>query len=1122
MTKYSSLKICLLGAPQVVLGEAPVTNFVTRKAEALFYYLVVTGRVHTRDALAALFWPDTIDSRAKKNLRDLLFNLRQILGDYLLITRSTVVFVHDRPYQLDVEQLRAHLKDFTPTAGLEALHSVISLYQGEFLEGFFVRDAGPFEEWMLLEREQLHELHLHALSLLIDYYIAAGEYNAALPFTQKLLGLQPWHEQAHRQQMLCLAHAGRLREALAQYELCRQLLASELALAPSAETTQLYEQLRVGELPRRNATTSSPAPVVRRITPQLPLVHQPPHNLPRQLTPFFGRTIEITQISTKLLQPDCAWVTLAGEGGIGKSRLALKVAREVLPYFRDGVWLVSLAELNLGGETSEVLAAAIGQLLQLSFVRAELLFPQLTRLLRERQLLLIVDNFELAGQAGAAFIHQLLQGTQQVKVLLISRHRLNYQAENLFVLDLLPVPDEDETISLPMDELLAYAAIALFVHRAAQVQFDFVLTEENAPAVVQICRIAQGLPLAIEMAATLIQRYTCAQIITLLMQNVRRLGVNFHDLPVRHHSLQATLTYSWQFLPEAESLILAQCALFLNSFTADAAIAVTGVTPAQLHRWESQALLQTVASGRYEMHALMRDYALVQLAKWPAIEATARDRHAHYFMELLQSTDIESSGNARAIDVLRTELSNICHSWEWLLQRNEYALLASVLQRLVWLFTSSGAHQTAVDLFQKSVKQLRQAMPTSAALLAQLLLEQAYFYIATAHLDGAKGLIQEALGLAQQLDDFLLTMTAYWRLGDMAWAQGDYSAHRSAYEQALTLAQANGRPQSEVHCLSNLGMNHDLRSEYKRAIRCYAAALSLTRQLGDAATENVIYNNLGVSSILLEDFMGAFQYYSESLELSRRLGDQEGSGFANLNFGLLYNTLGAWTKARWHGERALKIFRMIGDRRLEARALIQLGQTLHVTGESTAAASNCQQALQIARLHGYQAVEAEALTVWGQLLLARQQYVQAIATYREALTLWEKLGRSQRMLVAQSGLIDSLRLSGDLSAAKRVVEAVLTTESIAASLKAPTVVATEDDSAESAAHSSPVIASQVWWSCYQTLAVHGDPRASTLLQHAQQLLQAKAAQIADEQLRNSFLHEIDVHRQVLTLSFSTN
>ena len=220
---YSALKITLLGAPQVELDGTPVTGFATRKAEALFYYLAVTGRMHTRDALAALFWPDTSDRRAKKNLRDLLFNLRQLLGDYLIITRNTLAFAHDRPYWLDVEQLRTQVKQATSSAGLEALHNVIALYHGEFLEGFFVRDAIAFEEWMLLEREQLHEVHLHVLSRLADYYIAVQDYSAALPFTQKLLALQPWHEQAHRQQMLCLAHTGRLREALAQYHLCREL-----------------------------------------------------------------------------------------------------------------------------------------------------------------------------------------------------------------------------------------------------------------------------------------------------------------------------------------------------------------------------------------------------------------------------------------------------------------------------------------------------------------------------------------------------------------------------------------------------------------------------------------------------------------------------------------------------------------------------------------------------------------------------------------------------------------------------------------------------------------------------------------------------------------------------------
>ncbi len=1109
---YSPLKIRLLGTPQVALDEIPVTGFVTRKAEALFYYLAATGRVHARDALATLFWPDTTDTRAKKNLRDLLFLLRQILGDYLIITRNTVAFAQDRPYWLDVEQLRAQMKQVTPTAGLEALHGVINLYQGEFLEGFFVREATGFEEWLLLEREQLHELHFHALSLLTDYYITAQNYTAALPFTQKLLGLQPWYEHAHRQQMLCLAHTGRLHDALAQYALCRQLLFDELALAPSAETTELYEQLRAGHLPGARATLA-PNTLATLKPALVPLVQLPPHNLPRQLTPFFGRTIEITRITTKILQPDCVWLTITGEGGVGKSRLALKVARELLPSFRDGIWLVGLAEIRPGLDLSEQLAGLIGQRLQLSFVRTEPLLPQLLRLLRDRHLLLILDNFEQVGQAGAGFIHALLQATQQIKIMVISRHRLNYQAENLFVVDLLPLPDENEALTLPIDRLLAYAAIALFVHRAAQVQFDFVLTEENAPAVVQICRLAQGLPLAIELAATLIQHYACEQIVALLAQDTHHLQTNFHDLPPRHHSLQATLAYSWQFLSPAESVLMAQLTIFRGGFTATAATAITSATPAQLQQWESQALLQTLATGRYEMHTLMHHYAATELQKLPAIAAAACQRHALYFLELLAQTELTSTSDARTVEALHTELGNICRGWQWLLARGEYTLLLATLPRLVALFTISGTHLAAVDHFAHSLEQLRPATPASTPLLAQLLLEQAYFYISTARLEPAKGLIQEALQLAQAVDDPGLNMTAYWRLGDIAWAQGDYSAHRAAYEQAYELAQTMGRRQSEVHCLSNLGMSHDLRGEYHRAIRCYEAALRLTRQLGDVATENVIYNNLGVSSILFEDFTRALYYYGESLELSRRLGDQEGSGFANLNFGLLYNTLGAWSQAHWHGERALKIFRMIGNQRLEARALIQCGFALHMSGETSSASSYVQQALHIARTLGYQAVAAEALTAWGQLLLARQQVLQAIAVYREARALWQKLGRKQRLLLAQSGLADSLRLSGDLRAAAAEVELILA--AVFPDARPATLgLAAAPHETKGA---MPAIAGQVLWACYQTLAAQGDPRALSLLDQAQHLIQAKAANLADEQLRRSFLEQIDAHRLLLAV-----
>lgn len=1129
---HELLKISLLGAPQTTLDDMAVTGFITRKAEALFFYLAVTGRAHRRSALATLFWPDVPEQRAKKNLRDLLPCLRHLVGEHLLITRDVISFNQAAPYWLDIDVLQTNLKQITPATSLDALRTATNLYRGEFLEGFHVRDAPAYEEWVLVEREYLRELQMQGLHTLAERYIALQDYRAALVVTQRLLALEPWQEQAHRQQMICLAYSGRSNEALAQYATCRRLLAEELGLEPMTETTALYEQIRAGAFSvapqeERSLQIETNAPPFPGPSHAGFTFAPPPHNLPRQLTPFFGRAQEIAAICAKLQQPDCAWLTLTGEGGVGKTRLALKVGEALLPHFRDGVWFIPLLDIVPGDELPDQMVAAIGKVLQISFTGAEALAPQLVEHLRQKQLLLIFDNFEHltlhhSGNNGAAVLYTLLQGTQQVKLLITSRHRLNYHIEHLFSLDGLPLPDEEEVKpweggQTQIDDLLRYDSIALFVQRAGQNMANFSLNAENAAALVRICHAVEGLPLGIELAASLVQHYPCTQIANMLEQNYTVLTAPFHDLPLRHRSLQATLAYSWQLLSPAEGVILAQCAIFPDSFTATAASAITGATPTQLKRLESYMLLQQMGAERYAMHGLMRQYAFEQLHATPAAEQAARDRHCLYFAQFLQNQAERLSPDAWTIDTVREELGNLATSWNWAIQQGKFAVLHEMLPPLVRIHALSSSHREFAALLSQSVTLLQTRFATQLSttpelqqLIAQLLLEQAYFYITTARVDQAKPLIQEALRLAQNLADATLTMTAHQRWGDAAWAQGDYAQHRLAYAQALTQAQASGRRQNEVHCLSNLGMNYDMRGEYSNAIQCYEAALTLTRQLNDREKENVIYNNLGVSNALSNEFSQALHYYEETLQLSRQLGDQEGSGFANLNFGLLFNRLGDWERAKWYGERALKIFRMIGERRLEARALAQVSITLHHLNEATSAASYCQQALHIARQGGYQAVQAEALTVWGQILVDRQQGAQAAQAYHEAYELWKSLGRVQRALMAQGGLVDSLLLLGDRSGALHLVETILM------QLTPVTELSSFPDPLP-----SWVPAEQVLLSCYRALEANHDPRAMPLLQQASQLLYAKAAKIQDDNLRQSFLQRVTVHRELIALTQMT-
>jgi len=241
------LNLFLLGYPKILINEEPVSNFVTNKAEALFYYLAVTKRTHGRSHLANLFWPDVSEQTARKNLRDVLSNLRQLLGQHLIILREEVTFNSAEPYWLDVDAYRSLIK--APTAGRSsALQQALTLYQNEFLTGFHVRNAIPFEEWQLFQREELAMVAGQGMHRLIDLYIQEEAYEAGLALTYRLLEAEPWDEKAYRKQMLLFMLNGQRGAALRQYEVCHRILARELGVPPLPETVDLYQQIRTGNI----------------------------------------------------------------------------------------------------------------------------------------------------------------------------------------------------------------------------------------------------------------------------------------------------------------------------------------------------------------------------------------------------------------------------------------------------------------------------------------------------------------------------------------------------------------------------------------------------------------------------------------------------------------------------------------------------------------------------------------------------------------------------------------------------------------------------------------------------------------------------------------------------------
>jgi DNA-binding SARP family transcriptional activator len=240
----NQLRLALLGIPTITIGDTPALPKSNTKAQALLYYLATTRRMHYRAELASLFWPDMPDAQALKNLRNILPVLRAHLGEHIHITRQTVSFNRQIPYWLDVEVFEALLNEHSARADTAMLWDAVTLYYSDFLSGFYVRNAPLFEEWMLRSRERLRDMLIDALQTLATRHLQQHDHQAALNATRRLLQLAPWHETGHQQQMQALLGMGQRSAALAQYQLCCQVLAVEFNVMPSAETTRIYEQIK--------------------------------------------------------------------------------------------------------------------------------------------------------------------------------------------------------------------------------------------------------------------------------------------------------------------------------------------------------------------------------------------------------------------------------------------------------------------------------------------------------------------------------------------------------------------------------------------------------------------------------------------------------------------------------------------------------------------------------------------------------------------------------------------------------------------------------------------------------------------------------------------------------------
>jgi DNA-binding SARP family transcriptional activator len=466
------LRIKLLGKPQLYLADQPLTGFTTAKTEALFYYLAATARPHARETLADLLWGEMPEEKARRSLAKALSDLRKVVAPYLVIDRQMAAIDLTADYELDMAHFQALVeRGLAESERVDqrrvSLEEAAVLYEGEFLESFSLRQTLTFDAWLRAQREKLHELMLAGLDVLIDIYVHQADLDKSrgVDYAGRLLALDPQRESAHRQMMVLLAQTDQRTAALAQYETCRAILAKALGVEPTAEMSALYERLKETDAPL-------------------------PHNLPKQSSLFVGREAELQQVAELLSLPDCHLLTIVGPGGIGKTRLALEAAMRYVRLgfqpdktgFQDGIYFVDLTPILTGrvdpDRLANTLASTIAEALGISFHGPDDLLAQLLHYLRDKQMLLLLDNFDPLVE-GAGMLAELIRQAPQTRLLVTSRERLNLLEEWVVEIQGLTYPGDKAEAELltadPIDieALLAYSAVALFGQLAEHIQHEF-------------------------------------------------------------------------------------------------------------------------------------------------------------------------------------------------------------------------------------------------------------------------------------------------------------------------------------------------------------------------------------------------------------------------------------------------------------------------------------------------------------------------------------------------------------------------------------------------------------------------------------------------------------------------
>jgi predicted ATPase len=718
---------------------------------------------------------------------------------------------------------------------------------------------------------------------------------------------------------------------------------------------------------------------------------------PTPPTILVGREQELIQISLLLQDPQCRLLTLIGPGGIGKTHLAIEAVTQQQALFADGATFVPLAPVIGREQAITTIADSLGLVLYTASDRAE----QLIAALHAKQALLLLDNFEhlLADPACVALIGNLVRGAPKVTVLITSREPLHLQAEWIFEVQGLPVPE-----SAAPEALEASSAARLFLQRARQARVGLTVTADEREAVYEICQLVGGLPLGIELAAAWVTTLSCLEIAREIRRNLDFLAATARDVEDRHRSIRAAFDHSWKLLVTDEQRVLRQLAIFRGSFGREAAEQIANASLVTLASLVSKSLLRRTHDSRYELHDLLRQYALEHLQKEQQEYVETANRHAQYYAALLErrGTVFRGPDQPAVIADLIAELPNVRQGWMWAAS-NQYAeVLSRSADTLFWLYEARSNCREGVPLFGQAVSSLEGAAdiaPTSHSsaaheqqlALGQVLGYQGFFCLRQGQHRQARELLQRSHGLlgrlaeesAQAAQAAFATTTAF--LGAATYSMGEYAVGQQLLHESLAIKRALDDRWGTAFCLRHLGLVAFYQGDYDQAYRLLSESLALSRAMGNTWAIASSCNILSMAVYAQGAYPEAQRLLQEGLALSQLLEDRFNIASALTGLGQVSQALGDTPDAQRFLEDSTQIWREIGDQGSLAQTLNHLGQTLLIDQDWAGARGCFLEALAVAKEAQIAPVLLEALVGIAALRTAQGDKESALELVLHAL-----------------------------------------------------------------------------------------------------------------------------------------